>query len=141
MANWISSIILAPGSNGISGGAWKLVITRISPYEDQHWWGLVLDPQRSRGNLKVYSAHESDTDCSLVTLKSQLPFEDAIEEFDLVEDVFGSRTLWSMTHVRTFEDSGLPKKQEGGWTWTHEDTPIGFPFRSKYFHGTDLLVD
>ena len=119
MANWVITVDLSPGSNGIDGGPWRLVVTRTLDADHHWWWPLILDEEHSRGALVVH--RDQDADLARVALADDRPFEEAATEFDLDSAVFGSMTIWPGGH-----HSGLGI--QGGWVWTLQDRPADFPF-------------
>jgi hypothetical protein len=125
MTDWLSNIVMPSETDGDRGGPWTLSVTCMPDRE--HWWALEIDEEACRPGMKVYRSDRDGT-IALVTVDSDLPFEEVAEDLGLHLDVFGSPTLWPVMHRRTFD--GEQPTGESGWAWVHRDVDEGFPFRS-----------
>ena len=131
MNHWHCTVLLEPNSDGVVGGDWRLIITKVDDSTDLHWWSL---SEATLDGPEVYQ--NEDGLITLVLLASNRPFEEAAREFRLDDRVFGSPTLWPRAHVEGFlgsaasTDAGTVSSRIG-WTWTVSSDDPGFPFLTE----------
>lgn len=123
-SDWISVVELAPETNGVDGGPWRLTVTRTTG--ETHWWPWVED-ENAPHLMSIFRSRTGEV--VQIQLSYDGPFQDAALEYGLDHYVFGSRTLWPATH---FEHDSF----NGGWVWTHSNRSDPFPFASRPGSGT-----
>lgn len=126
-SEWISTVELSRGVNGLDGGGpWRLEVLRTDAGERRHhWWPMDSDRKEIRmgaGCLTVFRDREGHV-CRIV-LEDQQSFDEAVRAFGLNPDVFGSETLWG---------GGPEYWREGphGWVWTFHEQESPFPFAAR----------
>lgn len=117
LSDWVSVIELDPGSSGVTGGSWRLAVTRISDEESSHWWGTVGHDDGDG----VVRHHTPGGQLVRVQVADDRPFWEAAEAFGLDRTVFGSETLWPAVHMQA-------AAADQGWVWLHTERAAPFPF-------------
>lgn len=116
-SDWISVLLLAPASDGITGGPWTLSVVRTTDPDGMHWWPLGNTVEVAPG---LSLTHAQSGDVVQITVESDLPFDEAVAKYGLDKAVLGSPTLWPTAHVPAHGGTS-------GWAWTHRARTSPFP--------------